>query len=98
MQLAQGVYKMAKANTATHKPGTTTVLSTSVIKLVPGASNPASKGSDRNRRFALMANGLTVGQWYAACRNSPNITGRAHNRLVAKAVSKGYITLTPPKA
>ena len=87
----------APVNTATHKPGTTTVLSASVITLVKGAKNPSSKTSDRARRFALMQTGQTVGQWYAACRNSPSITGKAHSKLVKRAVAKGYITLTPPK-
>jgi hypothetical protein len=44
-----------------------------------------------------MQTGQTVGQWYAACRNSANITGKAHSKLVKRAVAKGYITLTPPK-
>ena len=85
----------APVNTATHKPGTTTVLSASVLTVVKGAKNP-SRG-DRARRFALMQTGQTVGQWYAACRNSPSITGKAHSKLVKRAVAKGYITLTPPK-
>ena len=84
------------ANTTTHKPGTTTVLSASTITLVKGAKNPST--GDRKRRYALMATGQTVGQWYAACRNNANITGKAHSKLVNRAVTKGFITLTPPKA
>ena len=83
-------------NTTTHKPGTTTALSNSTITLVKGAKNPSS--GDRARRFALMATGQTVGQWYAACRNSTAITGKAHSKLALRAVAKGYITLTAPKA
>ena len=85
----------APVNTATHKPGTTTVLSASVITVVKGAKNPST--GDRARRFALMQTGQTVGQWYAACRNSPSITGKAHSKLVKRAVAKAYNTLTPPK-
>ena len=85
----------APVNTATHKPGTTTVLSASVITVVKGAKNPST--GDRARRFSLMQTGQTVGQWYAACRNSPSITGKAHSKLVKKAVAKGYITLAAPK-
>ena len=84
------------ANTTTHKPGTTTVLSASTITRVTGAKNPST--GDRKRRYALMATGQTVGQWYAACRNNANITGKAHSKLVNRAVTKGFITLTPPKA
>ena len=85
----------APVNTATHKPGTTTVLSASVITVVKGAKNPST--GDRARRFGLMQTGQTVGQWYAACRNSPSITGKAHSKLVKRAVAKGYITLAAPK-
>lgn len=88
--------KPAPVNTTTHKPGTTTALSNSVIQRTAGGKNPST--GDRARRFALMQTGLTVAQWYAACRNATNITGRAHNRLVARAIAKGYITLSPPKA
>jgi hypothetical protein len=79
------------------KPGTTTDLSSSVITLVSGAKNPASKKSDRFRRFALMTNGMTVGEWYAVCRNNPEITGRAHAKLATKARDKGFIKLTAGK-
>ena len=82
-------------NTNTHKPGTTTALSASTIKLVAGAKNPST--GDRKRRFALMQTGITVGQWYAACRNNPTITGKAHSKLVNRAVAKGFITLVAPK-
>tara|TARA_R110000803_G_scaffold91406_2_gene158779 strand:+ start:6117 stop:6401 length:285 start_codon:yes stop_codon:yes gene_type:complete len=85
----------ATTNTTTHKPGQTTVLSTSIINVCAGAKNPSS--GDRKRRFALMATGLTVGEWYAACRNNPTITGKAHSKLVSRAVAKGYITLSQPK-
>ena len=86
----------APVNTTTGKPGTTTLLSSSVISMVKGARNPST--GDRARRFALMQTGLTVGQWYAACRNNPSITGRAHNRLVARAIAKGWCTVANPKA
>ncbi len=82
-------------NTKTHKPGTTTTLSASTIKLVAGAKNPST--GDRKRRFALMQTGMLVGDWYAACRNNPTITGKAHSKLVNRAVAKGFITLVPPK-
>jgi len=85
------------ADTKTHKPGMSTTTSTSVIKRVNGAKNPSSKTSDRARRFALMQTGMTVGDWYAACRNDSAITGKAHKKLVKKAVAKGFITLTPAK-
>ena len=84
----------AKADTSTHKPGETTDLTASVITLVSGARNPSS--GDRKRRFALMANKMTVGEWYAACRNDTAITGKAHAGLVNMAVRKGYITLKAP--
>tara|TARA_Y100000356_G_C11179686_1_gene246156 strand:- start:55 stop:354 length:300 start_codon:yes stop_codon:yes gene_type:complete len=83
-----------KVDTSTHKPGQSTDLTGSVIALVPGARNPAS--GDRKRRFALMANGMTVGEWYAACRNDSAITGKAHKGLVTLAIRKGYITLKAP--
>ncbi len=82
-------------DTKTHKPGTSTALSTSVIKRVSGAKNPST--GDRKRRFGLMQTGMTVGEWYAACRNDPAITGKAHSKLVKRAVAKGYITLKPAK-
>ena len=82
-------------NTKTHKPGTSTTLSTSVIQRVSGAKNPST--GDRKRRFALMQTGMTVGDWYAACRNDANITGKAHSKLVQRAVGKGFITLKNPK-
>ena len=82
-------------DTKTHKPGTSTVLSTSVIKRVNGAKNPST--GDRKRRFGLMQTGMTVGDWYAACRNDPAITGKAHSKLVKRAVAKGFITLKPAK-
>ena len=84
----------AKADTSTHKPGETTDLTASVIKLVAGARNPSS--GDRKRRFALMKTGMTVGEWYAACRNDTEITGKAHSGLAKLAVRKGYITLQAP--
>jgi hypothetical protein len=84
-------------STKTHKPGTTTDLSSSVITVVKGGVNPGSKGSDRRRRFALMSTGLTVGDWYAKCRNNPSITGKAHSKLARRAVSTGYITLKTSK-
>ena len=82
-------------DTKTHKPGTSTVLSTSVIKRINGAKNPST--GDRKRRFGLMQTGMTVGDWYAACRNDPAITGKAHSKLVKRAVAKGFITLKPAK-
>jgi hypothetical protein len=87
--------KQAKADVSTGKPGETTALSSSVITLVPGARNPSS--GDRKRRFALMANDMTVGEWYAAVRNDTEITGKAHSKLVARAVARGFITLKQAK-
>ncbi len=43
-----------------------------------------------------MATGMTVGEWYAACRNDSAITGKAHKGLVTLAIRKGYITLKAP--
>jgi len=81
-------------DTSTHKPGQSTDVTASVITLVPGGRNPSS--GDRKRRFALMATGMKVGEWYAACRNDSAITGKAHSGLVTLAVRKGYITLKAP--
>ena len=83
-----------KVDTSTHKPGQSTDVTASVITVVSGARNPSS--GDRKRRFALMASGMTVGEWYAACRNDTAITGKAHSGLVKLAVRKGYITLKAP--
>ena len=83
-----------KVDTSTHKPGQSTEFSQSVINLVPGGRNPSS--GDRKRRFALMATGMKVGEWYAACRNDSAITGKAHSGLVKLAIRKGFITLKAP--
>ena len=84
-----------KADPPTHKPGETTELSVKVITVVAGARNPSS--GDRKRRFGMMQTGMTVGEWYAVCRNSPDISGKAHAGLVTRAVAKGYITLATAK-
>lgn len=84
----------AKADTSTHKPGETTDLTASVITLVSGARNPSS--GDRKRRFALMKTGMTIGEWYAACRNDSAVTGKGHKGLANMAVRKGFITLKAP--
>jgi len=88
--MAKSKAKTKETDTSTGKPGTTTDLSSSVITVVGGVKNPASKHSDRFRRFAMMKTGMTVGEWYSACRNEESITGRAHSKLALRAEAKFY--------